>query len=338
MNSGAHALEMETTDRLQQGLSQWNVRGGSEIDIFFIDDDPTNGTAQLAFSGFVTKYSSSISEGEHAVRIVAASRAIDPIQCNHDGPYFWKNVSAESIIGQLLQPYNLSIEIAAPLERIGPEGFRIGVNDTVFSAIKKLAEKNALTLFTRSDGTFVMSQSTGVGSQNIIGRGDYISASVETDLDLSYSQIIVKSQRNAEGADFATNQRAKQVINNTQQLRHRPLVFVSNGTPESQAKLSEFAKRRFTGESVKARCKVKSAFNRDGIIWGIEDRVVLTEELLLSQQELIASEVGFTFSESEGFCTELGLVTPQTYSETNQSGVSVRNAGDAFTDAFRSFT
>lgn len=322
MDSATHTLAMTTTDRFQEGLDRWNILGGSLIYLFF-DETPV-------FVGYVQRYDPSIGPEEHSISIEAASLAIDAVQCSHKGPYFWKDATAEQIISDVLTPFEVDFSIEAPLAAIPAEGFRVGVNETPFSIVKKLAEKNRLITFTRTDGTLVLSRFTANGPVQEIRRGDYINASTSSDLTNSFSEIIVKAQSNDREKNFAANQRLERTITNPAQTRYRPLVFLSNGKEETQENLAEYVRERFAEVTLSASVTLKSAYRPDGLIWDIENRVFLDEPLLDSNQELAVSEVNFSMSEDEGFTTTLQLVIPRSVGGEAATGRQLRVAGNEF--------
>ncbi|MEP2736731.1 MAG: phage baseplate assembly protein [Erythrobacter sp.] len=309
MDDVVHALTLQTTDRANEGIERWNVQGGSAIQVE-ID-------GVLSFDGYVTRYSPNIGAESHSISIDASSRAIDIVECSHDGRVFWKNVSAESIIREVIAPFGLALDIQSPMKAIGKTGFRVGVDESPFSIIRTLAEKNGLSVYSLVDGTIVLSRTPSEEIVSTIGRGQYVSMSTNHDLSQSFSEVIVKSQQNTTEKDFAGQQRVERRFDNTAQTRHRPLVVIKNGTDEEQRDFAQMAQRRFSGNVLGATVTVKSAFrnptNGPRMMWDINAIVFVDEPAADVSQNLLIKEVEFSVSEGQGFQTNLILGLAESY-------------------------
>ena len=172
----------------------------------------------------------------HQITISGQSKAIDVVQSSHDGTYFWKDTPAEDVIEELLSPFGFEFTASKPLKSIGSTGFRMGVNESPFTAIKRIAERNGLLVFTDNDGNFKLSDTSDQATFSEIGRGDYIRISADHDVSKSFSNIIVKGQRNSYDFDFDTSQQNENRLLNTSQPRHRPKVVVVTAQEAEQEK------------------------------------------------------------------------------------------------------
>lgn len=329
LDKAQHSFSMTTTDRFQEGLDRWNISGGSSVDVYF--------DTSLAFSGYVQKYSPSLTATEHAISISGESKAIDAVQGSHDGSYFWRDVSAESIIEEVLEPMGFEATIDKPLEAIGPEGFRAAVNSSPFDIVKRLAERNGLLVFTDNEGNFRLSDSSNQVTFTEIGRGDYIEISAEHDVSKSYSEIIVKGQRNTFSVGFQDQQRMEHRVQNSSQTRHRPLVVITTGQEVEQDKLAQYIHRRLAGDSVTASVVLKTPYDKDGNLWGVGQRIWLNEPIVDIDQELIISSVDFTLDESSGFKTTLGLKVPETYTIDPAQARAARRSTGIFGNILKAF-
>jgi len=342
MDQANHTFSMTTTDRFAEGIERWNVRGGSEVQIM-ID-------GQKAFDGFVQKYRPRIGPASHTVSIEGASRVIDIVESSHVGTVFWKNVQPEAIIAEVLQPFGIEAMIEEPMRRIGNAGFRVGVGESPFSIVRKLAEKNSLTAYTDSNNVLILSRTPSRTQFSSILQGDYISLDVEHDLSQSYSEVIVKAQQNSTSRNFAQEQRIDRRFKNPAQTRHRPFVIVANGTDEDQQDFVQYACRRFSGNVLSANVTVKDARTRDGSLWAINETVFVDAPIADVKQELLVSEVEFNISEGQGFQTNLKLRLAETYSyvapnsdqtltpDNMRSRREARRSAGPFNDLLRSFT
>lgn len=328
LDKAQHSFTMSTTDRQQEGLDRWNVNGGSSVQIYFNDD--------LVFDGFVQKYNPSITASSHEISISGESKAIDAVQSSHTGEMFWKNKSADDIVKEVIEPFGLEVEIDESLGEIGEEGFRVAANDTPFSIVKRLAERNGRVVFTDRNGKFRVSSLKEAEVATTLTRGDWVEISAEHDVSKSFSEIIVKGQRNSYVGTFEDNQRTIFPTTNSSQKRFRPKIVLSTGTDDQQKRFSQYVHRRLSGDSVSATVKVKSAYNKEGVLWGVGDRVWLDEPLIDIDQEMVVSELTFDLND-QGFSTTLKLKVPETYTIDPAAARPARKSIGFFGDLLRAF-
>lgn len=333
MDNAAHTFSMTTTDRDNEGLDRWSVRGGSEVQIL-ID-------GRQVFDGFVQKYKPNVGPETHTITIEGASRAIDIIQASHVGPYFWKNVSAESIIAAVLEPFGIGFTVGGDMKAIGKEGYRVGVTDSPFAIVRKLAQRNGLTIYTTAANELILSKTPASTVFASIGRGDYVNLDVNHDLSQSFSEIIVKAQQNTTKKDFKGKQQVEKRFTNPTETRYRPFIISSTGTEPDQQDFGEFAKRRFAGNVLSATITVKSAFRNpaqgDREAWGINQLVFVDEPVVDVQQRLLISAVEFSLTEGTGFQTVLTLRLPEVFSDDDAERPKVRRAKGEFSEQLASF-
>ena len=350
MDSSHHTMSLVTTDRYQEGVSKWNVRGGSDIQVYWNRD--------LLFDGFVNRYNPSFSETSHTVSLEAETRAVDLSECSHEGPYFWKNVSAEAIISQVLGPYSFDVDISKELKSIGPNGFRAAVDDSAFHIVQKIAEKNGLTVFTGNDGRIKISDGSDAPVMSALSTGDYTQFSADHQISRAYSKLIVKSQKNVkvDVSDFGSTgtgarkqtekyksfsgvQRFEKVITNVNQPRYRPLVIIHNGEVADVRDFADYAKQRFTGDSVSASITVQSIYDKNGELWGINQLLPITEAGGDLRETLIISDYELSIDEASGIEMSLTLREPNTYKRDVISSTSLRRtlrrSGSVFGELFR---
>jgi prophage tail gpP-like protein len=326
MDQAAHSFTFSTTDKLQAGLARWNVKGGSRVE-FFIDK-------LKVVEGYVRKYSPSISEDNHSIRIEGDSAAIDLVESSHIGPYFWKSgVAAKTAIDDVLKPFGASVQIDGTLTAFDKAGFRVGANDSPFEIIRQIAERDKKTVYTASDGKLVITDEASATEAGRIARGAYIAVSADHDLTNNYSAVHVKSQSNdreeATKDNFTKKQQYSKVISNpVTGGRYRPLVFVTSGETEKKGELAAYLRSRFAGDVIAATVTVKSHLNPAGALWGVNQKIFLDEPLIDAKQALVTSEVEFSVSESEGYQTRLTLKLPETYDGSKPSGARLRLADD----------
>lgn len=373
-----HSFEMKTTDIERLGDELWNVKGGSEISIYFRNI--------RIFTGYVQKYDVSLSADSHEISIAGESKAIDLVQCSHVGNYFWKNVSGETVVKEVVKPFGIPIRIDKKLKPIPKEGLRVAVDSSAFDVIKKVAEQNALLVYTMQSGTVCITDDPSQKqlSPAVLAPGDYVSISVNSDYSTVFSEVILKSQEKTyKTKEFKKRQQKKKVKKNTkkrskrskekqeedekdnkdkakqkktrtetrrsrrrkkskkakratararrtrkkkaepkiinlgthtnsQDLRYRPLVIISNGKDDAQQDLVKNANRRLNGDGKKVSITVKSPYTPTGEIWGIGQYVSLNDEIMGVKGSYIISDLSFSLSDS-GFETNMDLCLPHVF-------------------------
>lgn len=342
-----HTFEMKSTDILKLGEKQWNVKGGSEVSIYFRN--------VRIFTGYVQKYDVSLSADSHDISIAGESKAIDLVQCSHVGKYFWKNVSGESIIKEVVKPFGIDIQIDAKLKPIPKEGLRVAVDSAAFDVIKKVAEQNSVLIYTTQSGTIRIAEDPSQGQAFELLPGDYTSISVNTDYSTVFSEVILKSQEKTykkkefkkrqqkehKSKDKKKDKATKPASNpspnittvgtktNSKELRYRPLVIISDGKDESQKDLVQSANRRLNGDGKKISLTVKSPYTPTGEIWGIGQYVVMKDEIMGIDGSYIISDVSFSLSDS-GFETQLDLCLPHVYNLKEMTSAQKRAESKSF--------
>ncbi len=320
----AHSFSFTTTDQYQEGLDRWNVRGGSEIK-FYIDDI-------LIVSGFVRKYNVAISDTSHSITIEGDSKAIDLLEASHLGPYYWPEGPAESVITSVLAPFGADLLLQKQLKPIPAGGYRVEVTESPYDIIKKLLDRDGLTIHTDSSGVIVATNSEIASNAGAIGRGDYTSISVDHDLTASFSEIIVKSQKNntdsESKASFDSSQRNQKSIKNPSETRYRPIVFTNSGEGDAQEQLAQEIKSRFAGDTVTSSVTLKTHLDKLGNLWAVNKLVYLDEPLVYAKQSLLVSQVEFSLSESDGFSCNLELKVPASFNSGAPDPRSARTGED----------
>ncbi len=346
----SHSMSLETTDRLNGRLANWNVRGGSFIE-FEID-------GIKVFAGFVQKYSVSIDNNAHSISLEAASRSIDAVECSHLGPYFWKNTNPETVINDVLRPFGFSAIIDRAMKPIDKSGYRVDPDKKPFEIIKELAERDSLTVLTDMQGNFRLSDGKNAPFAGKIIPGDFIAINADHDFSEVFSEIVVKSQQNDREkptkASFDKKQRNQAISKNNKilqnpkqkpkqsgfgissrqnvnQTRFRPLVYVKNDSEDAAKSFADLVKTRFTSDVIAASVTLKSHRTTGGIgIWGIGQEVELSVPMISVEQRLIISAVEFSVDESSGFQAQLSLKIPNGYDpqSTAKLGQSRRETGE----------
>ena len=331
IDSAQHKMSISTTDRIQTGLERWNILGGSEIRLFF--------DVNLIFEGYVTKYSPSVSETEHAISVECTTRSVDAVESSHDGTLFWKDTSPEEVIREVLSPFGIQTNIMSPMTMIESEGFKVAPNTSAYDVVKRLAERDGLLIYTNTDSSFTISDGAiAFSPAQTIVRGDWCSISSTHDIGKSYSEVRLKTQRKSYNYDYDERQMTEEVFTSSFQNRHRPLVVVDNTQFENDEKLGRYIERRLNNDSITAQVEMKSFSDKSGRPWEVGGMVRVFEPLIDVTQTLQISSVNYDLSESGGITTNLTLKTPEGYSTGTASASSIRRSSGAFGSLLGSFS
>ncbi len=207
MGTVQHSVDLSVTDVFDFQHRRYNRHGGSRIEIF-LDKD------YKLFDGWVQTYKESATATSHTINVSAESLAIDLVQASHIGKYFWQNCTAESIIQEVVKPFNIDVKINKPLLPISKEGLRVAVDTTAFDILKKIAEQNGLLIFTDTNGVV----NIGLPASNkgvLLTTGDYTKIDIDHDFTAIFSKLIIKSQQKThEKKKFKQQQQKQTVINN----------------------------------------------------------------------------------------------------------------------------
>lgn len=117
----------------------------------------------LVLTGFVDQYTSSISAGDHTVRIAGRSKSEDLVDCSafigdKDHPSFQVRAgSALSIAQAIAQPYGVTIQSNAG-EGHDVQQFNINMGETCWEIIDRLARVSGFIAYDLPDGTLMLAR------------------------------------------------------------------------------------------------------------------------------------------------------------------------------------
>ncbi len=324
MGTVQHSVDISVTDVFDFQHRRYNHHGGGRIEIF-LDKN------YKLFDGWVQRYKESATATSRTINVSAESSAVDLVQSSHIGKYFWQNCTAETVINEVVKPFNIKVKINKPLLPISKEGLRVAVDTTAFDILKKVAEQNGLLIFTDTNGVI----NIGLPATNqgvLLTTGDYTQISIDHDFTAIFSKLIIKSQQKThEKKKFKHQQQKQTVIDNDRLIRYRPKIVISNGEEKQQENLANYANRRINGDGIKVNLTVKSLYDKNGKVWAIGDRVWLREPNMDIDNELIISDLTFSISQTSGTNVQMNLKVPQTFTLTKPSNKPQQNNG-IFTD------
>lgn len=353
MNAAFNTLVMSTTDRSLEGIEVWNVRNGSEVDVY-ID-------GEHVFKGDVNRYKPSIKGRTHSLTISAATRARDLVQSSHTGSLNFKTGDTpEGIINLITAPFTIPVHMPVAMSGLDLDAdslsYNIRAGTKAFDAVRRIADKDGLTVFTDSQFRLSVSDGTGYGVNASLTTGDYINLDVDHDIGVAYSEVIIRSQwknkksktekrpvvsnyvhdysatatideviaagagtlpsaekENPKKRAFAETQQTQVGFKNTAQTRYRPLMFLNNEKPDAEETYASYLNRRFAGQMVTATVDVKSLLDKDGAPWQLANMVNIFEPTAELNDTLIISGRTISVTPDTGLTITLALSSPEAY-------------------------
>ena len=238
----------------------------------------------LVLTGYVDRYASSISAGQHTIRVEGRSKSEDLVDCSAlvqntsagspvtPGMQI-VNSDAVSIAQRLAAPYNVTINSTfdGPLQNL-PQ-FNINLGETVWEIIDRITRYSELIAYDLPDGSLMLS-SVGTGSMaSGFTLGENIeSADVMMSMDQRYQEYeahVMSSM--ALGTDAGVNSPGVgEIVNDAEVPRFRKLYVVSEqyvlGQPLA-AKRALWEKNHRWGQSFGFTVTTDSWRDAAGALW-----------------------------------------------------------------------
>jgi len=148
----------------------------------------------LVITGYVDRYSASLSAGEHQIRITGRSKSADLVDCSafigdKGAPsYQIKGGTTLSIARALAQPYGVEINSLAGEGKQIPQ-FNINLGETAWEIIDRITRYSAMVAYDMPDGSMVLAQAGSEKMASGFVQGVNIEqASVEYSMDQRFSE------------------------------------------------------------------------------------------------------------------------------------------------------
>jgi prophage tail gpP-like protein len=153
-----------------------------------IGDDPV-------ITGYVDRFSPSISAHGHSIRITGRGKCQDLVDCSAEWPSFQiSNANALSIAQKLAKPYGISVTATAD---VGPPIVQLNIvhGETAYEVVEHICRYRALLAYDLPDGNLVLAKVGSASHSSGIAQGkNVIAAQALYSMDQRYSEYKVYLQ------------------------------------------------------------------------------------------------------------------------------------------------
>ncbi len=252
-------------------------------------------------TGYVRRTTFNISKSTHQVHLSIGGKSQDLTECSAitaDGKQIFFNATIKSIAEALCKVLGISVRL------IGADGpvipvYPIGLGMRPWDVFDEIARYSAKLIYEDEDGNLVISDigSDHMGSGFVQG-GNVLEASSQVDSSIRYSNYIaasmstdVLSEAGAAGGTLLDSFKDDAVS------RFRPFVSISpqsNQNGDLAIQMAKYEQARRIGRSQAVRVVVQEWRDKDGKLWEINNKVVMTLPAInVVLQQWLISEVTF---------------------------------------------
>lgn len=192
---------------------------------------------ETLISGSVDRVSIALSGQDHSIEVAGRDRAADLVDCSAIAqPGSWKNTRLETIVGDLVKPFGVTVRFTAPS---GPaiRRFALQQGETVQAAIERLCRFRALVAWSQPDGSLTIGNpAAGTPVGRLVEGEHFEELAIDHDVAERFSRYLVKGQ--SSGDDQASGKTVSQL--NAQATdpaidRYRPLIIIAEEQSDTAA-------------------------------------------------------------------------------------------------------
>jgi prophage tail gpP-like protein len=286
--------------------------------------------ADLVLTGYVDRYTSSISASQHTIRVEGRSKSEDLVDCSalvegtsagsesKEGMQVVNGTTLD-IVRKLAAPYHVDVQSTAG-DGIQVPQFNINLGETVWEIIDRITRYSEMIVYDMPDGSIMLAK---VGTE-AMGSGFKVGDNVETadvmfSMDQRYSQYeghLISMM--ALGTDAGVNMPGVgEIVRDDEVPRFRKLYVISEqfvlGTPLA-GKRAIWEKNRRWGQSFNFTVTCDAWRDASGKLWEPNKLAPIDAEALkLKHRDWLIGTVTYLRDES-GQHAHLGLWPPEAFS------------------------
>jgi len=284
-------FEIEMTELYPGEANAFVVQPGDSCQVKIGDD--------LVITGYIDRYSPSLSSRRHSIRIMGRGKCADLVDCSAEWPS--GQISGATVLGiaqKLAAPYGISVSSQVAEETTIIPQFNVCWGETPFSIIERLCRYRAMLAYDQPDGNLLLSRVGVLAHSTGFAEGKNVeSAHVLLTQDQRYSDYVVRMLSTSVFSDAGGNQ--GDILAHTEDKgvkRHRlKYIIETGGMVQDLGKMRGGweAVRRF-GRSAMVRIEADSWRDGDGKLW-TPNQVVPVDlpSLRVGQKAWLISEVTF---------------------------------------------
>jgi len=270
---------------------------------------------ERVFTGRIEVVDPSFDAEGRSFTIAGRSNAGDIVDCSHEGPTEYKNISLAKLAEEMVKPFGLKVFLSVVPKLI--EKFAVKPGETVFEAIDRAARLQGFFWIATRGGNIRLTRAARARSFSTLEQDvNVLAAGAVYNSSKRYSKYIVKGQ--SEGLEDFFGKNASQpegIARDNGVKRNRPLIIIAESTIdgakaktraewESSTRLAQMARVRVTTDSWR---------QADGSLWGLNQLIKVKSSYLGLDQDMLSVGITHNKSNGGGTTTDLVLVDPQAY-------------------------
>ncbi|CAN5788541.1 contractile injection system protein, VgrG/Pvc8 family [soil metagenome] len=315
-------FELEMTELYPDEASSFVIQPGDACQVKLGDD--------LVITGYVDRFTPSISGGGHSIRVSGRSKCADLVDCDAEWPGGQITGSSVPAIAQkLAEPYGKftdgstpnPIKVRTDVTDVGPviPQFNLMLGEKAFEIIERLCRFAALLAYDEPDGNLFLTRVSTTEAASGFQQGVNVqNASLTYSIDQRYSEVLAFIQSVDTFLDLGDDGNLIATVGDAGVRRHRRKIVIA----ESGDSDFNVAKRRADWEVVRRYGRsAQLTITTDG--WRDKAGALYTPNTLvpvdfpalkLPSNKWLISEVSYKRDGQSGTTCDLVIMPPQAFS------------------------
>ena len=273
--------------------------------------------SDLVITGYVDRYSPSISAYDHRIRVTGRGKCQDMVDCSAEWPNNQiTNATALSLAQKLAKPYGITVTAPPTANQVVPQ-FNFMWGETAYDVLERACRYLSLLVYDGTDGNLILAQvGSAQAASGFIEGKNVMAAQVAYSMDQRYSDYVVRRlsmsslQDLGDGGDIMRDFKDGGVPHH----RLRYIIAENGGNPEdvALARGAWEARRRF-GRSAQLKITTDSWRDNAGKLWTPNTLVPISlPSLKVTNKNWVIGEVTYK-KDVEGTRAELTIMPPEAF-------------------------
>lgn len=307
LESIANQFSISLFDKFEGLKRDWPLKSGVEVKININGDRVMTGNIELTDVNY--------SDENRDFIVAGRSKAGDIVDCGHDGPCEYKNITLDKLAEELIKPFGLKVFLSVVPKVINK--FAVKPGESVFEALDRAARTQGFFFISTRDGNIRLTRAARARANTSLEQGvNILLAGAKFDDSKRHSEYIVKGQTSGLADFFGTD--VSQPEGRAKDLgitRHRPFIMVAEGnTDAAQAKdRAQWEASNRLAQATRIVGTVQGWTQDDGSLWDINQVTNFKSTMLGLNRDLLISSVTYADGANTGKTASLTLVDPKSY-------------------------
>lgn len=307
LESIANAFSIDLFDRFEEQKAAWPIRPGLSVKV--------NIGRERVITGRIEQIAPEYNDERRGYTITGRSNPGDLVDCNHEGPYEYKNISLDKLAEELVRPFGLKVFLSVEPGMIAK--FSVKPDETVFEALDRAARLQGFFFVSTREGNVRLTRAARARAFSSIQQGfNILSAGAVYDDSKRHNKYTVKGQTSGLDEFFGENvSQAQGQAFDRAVTRHRPLIMTAEGSADSAVAKTraEWEASSRLAQSTRVSVTVQGWRQGDGSLWGINQIVHTKSGFLGINRDMLISSVEHSTSSEDGEATTMELIDPNSY-------------------------